>query len=247
MGVPMIGCGCAVCRSSNPRNHRTRSSVLLQLPGGNLLIDTSPELRLQFVRENIPIAHAVVYTHYHADHLFGLDDVRTFPKVLGGPLPLYCAADVEKVIRHTFDYAFRPEDHVLAQGMLLPKLELRSITSAPFEALGQKVVPIPLIHGRFRVFGFRFGDVAYCTDVSTIPDESWPLLAGVRVLVIDALKPGDPHPAHMNLDQALDVVARVRPEQTYLTHMSHHMDYDELVGSLPKGVAPAYDGLRFDF
>src|SRR5688572_21678119 len=195
VGVPMIGCDCPVCRSPNPRNHRTRSSALVQLPAGNLLIDTTPELRLQFLRENIPVAHAVLYTHYHADHLFGLDDARLFPKRLGGPLPLYCTDEVEEVVRQTFSYAFHSAAADLPAGVL-PKLEFRRITTAPFDVLGQRVTPVPLNHGRFDVLGFRFGDVAYCTDVNDIPDASWPLLEGLDVLVIDALRPGRSHPAH---------------------------------------------------
>jgi phosphoribosyl 1,2-cyclic phosphate phosphodiesterase len=246
VGVPMIGCDCPVCRSPNPRNHRTRCSVLLQLPAGNLLVDTTPELRLQFLRENIPVAHAVLYTHYHADHLFGLDDVRLFPKRLGGPLPIYCTDDVEEVIRNAFGYAFHPASADLPAGVL-PKLEFRRITAAPFEVLGQRVVPVPLVHSRFDVFGFRFDDVAYCTDVSGIPDSSWPLLEGLRVLVIDALRPGKPHPAHFSLGQALEAIDRLRPRRAYLTHMGHEMEYDALMARLPAGVEPAYDGLRFEF
>jgi phosphoribosyl 1,2-cyclic phosphate phosphodiesterase len=246
VGVPMIGCDCRICTSDDPRNHRTRSSVLLRLPGGNLLVDTGPELRLQMVREKIPVAHAVLYTHYHADHLFGLDDARLFPRKLGGPLPIYCTDEVEEVVRKTFGYAFHPETQDLPAGVL-PKLQFRRITAAPFEALGQRVVPIPLVHGRFDVFGFRFDRVAYCTDVSGIPDASWPLLTDLDVLILDALRPGAPHWAHFGLDQALEVIRRVRPRQTYLTHMGHEMDYASLTVSLPPGVAPAYDGLRFPF
>jgi phosphoribosyl 1,2-cyclic phosphate phosphodiesterase len=245
VGVPMLGCGCAVCRSENPKNHRTRSSVLLKLPAGNLLIDTTPELRLQLIRERIPLVHAVLYTHYHVDHVFGLDDVRIFPKALGGPLPIYCAADVEEVIRQAFSYAFHPGNEDLPPGVL-PKLEFRRITAAPFEALGQKIIPIPLVHARFDVFGFRIGDVAYCTDVSKIPDGSWPLLDGLDVLIIDALRPGKPHPSHFSLEQALEAAARVRPRRTYLTHMSHEFDYEN-PPRLPPGVALAYDGLAFEF
>jgi phosphoribosyl 1,2-cyclic phosphate phosphodiesterase len=242
----MIGCECAVCRSPNPRNSRTRSSVLLKLPAGNLLIDTSPELRIQLVRERIPVAHAILYTHYHADHLFGLDDVRLFPKYLGGPLPIYCTDEVEEVIRKAFGYAFHPGNDDLPAGVL-PKLEFRRITAAPFDVLGLRIVPVPLVHARFNVFGFRFGDVAYCTDVSHIPAASWPLLEGLDVLVIDALRPHRPHPSHFGLPQALEAVTRLKPRQTYLTHMSHEMDYDTLPDLLPPGVALAYDGLTFDF
>ena len=246
VGVPMIGCECAVCTSTNPRNNRTRSSVLLKLPAGNLLIDTTPELRVQFLREKIPLAHAVLYTHYHADHLFGLDDVRLFPRRLGRPLPLYCTEEVEEVVRATFSYAFHSETANLPAG-ILPKLEFRRIMTAPFEVLGQLVTPIPLIHSRFDVLGFRIDNVAYCTDVSKIPDSSWPLLEGLDVLVLDALKPGIPNPAHLSVEQALQVVERVKPRQTYFTHMGHEMEYDQLTLTLPAGVSPAYDGLQFLF
>jgi phosphoribosyl 1,2-cyclic phosphate phosphodiesterase len=246
VGVPMIGCGCKVCTSANPKNHRTRCSVVVQLPGGNLLIDTAPELRLQLVREKIPLCHAVLYTHYHADHLFGLDDVRLFPKRLGGALPIYCTDEVEEVIRQAFAYAFHPATGDLPAGVL-PKLEFHRIDSKPFDILGQRVVPIPLVHARFNVLGFRFDNVAYCTDVSEIPATSWPLLENLDVLVLDALWLRGPHPSHFNLAQALDVVAKLKPRQTYLTHMSHEMDYDALPAALPPGVAMAYDGLKFEF
>jgi len=244
VGVPMIGCECAVCTSANSRNHRTRSSVLLKLPAGNLLIDTSPELRLQFLRERIPLAHAVAYTHYHADHLFGLDDVRMFPVRLGGPLPLYCTSEVEGVIRQCFSYAFPPPDF---ESGFVPNLTFRTIGTDPFVVLGERVTPIPLVHGRFDVRGFRVGDVAYCTDVSTIHEASLPLLRGLDVLVLDALRPRRPHPSHFSLEQSLEVIAELKPRQAYLTHMSHEMDYDELVKVLPAGVSPAFDGLQFPF
>jgi len=246
VGVPVIGCECGVCQSTNPRNHRMRSSVVLHLPGGTLLVDTSPELRLQLLREKIKLVHALLYTHYHADHLFGLDDVRLFPRRLGGPLPIFCADDVQQVIRTTFSYAFGDKAGLLPVGYV-PRLTFRPITSEPFEVLGQLVVPIPLDHGRFKVFGFRFGDVAYCTDVSKIPVASWPLLEGLQVLILDALKPGIPNPAHFSLEQALEVVQRVRPAKAYLTHLSHEMDAETLPAKLPPSVELAYDGLRFTF
>jgi phosphoribosyl 1,2-cyclic phosphate phosphodiesterase len=246
MGVPMVGCDCPVCTSTNPKNHRYRCSVLVGTPAGNILIDTTPEMRLQLLRANVKLVHAVVYTHYHVDHLFGLDDLRIFPVKLNGPLPIYCTAEVEEVIRQAFSYVFAPGSDDLPPGMI-PRLELRCIDERPFEVLSERFTPIPFKHGRFNVFGFRIGNVAYCTDVSAIPDRSWPLLEGLDVLVIDALRPGKPHPAHFSLDQALEAIARVRPRQAYLTHMSHTMEYDELMRTLPAGVVPAYDGLSFEF
>ena len=181
VGVPMIGCDCAVCRSTNPRNNRYRCSVLIRAPRGQILIDTTPELRLQLLRADVKLVHAVIYTHYHADHLFGLDDLRLFPAMLNGPMPIYCNDEVEEVIRQAFAYAFHPGGEDLPAGML-PKLEFCRIDERPFDVLGERFTPIPLIHGRFNVFGFRIGDVAYCTDVSAIPDRSWPLLGRARRL-----------------------------------------------------------------
>jgi phosphoribosyl 1,2-cyclic phosphate phosphodiesterase len=245
VGVPMIGCDCATCCSTDPRNHRSRSSVLIGLPSGRLLIDTAPELRLQLLREKVGVVHAVLYTHYHADHLFGLDDARVFPKFLGGPLPIYCTAEVEDVIRRAFSYAFNSELEHLPPGYL-PKLALRRITAEPFEVLGQRIIPIPLEHASFQVFGYRMGDVAYCTDVSRIPDTSWPLLEGLRVLVLDALRL-KPHPAHFSLEQALAVIARLRPERAYLTHIAHEIEHAAVSQTLPATVQLAYDGLSFTF
>jgi phosphoribosyl 1,2-cyclic phosphate phosphodiesterase len=245
VGVPMLGCDCAVCRSPDPRNQRYRCSVLIGTPEGNLLIDTTPEMRLQLLRERVGLIHAVLYTHYHADHLFGLDDVRPFPKYLGAPLPLYCTAEVEAKIREAFAYAFHHEVASPAYGYV-PHLVFRRITEEPFTVLGERVTPIPLLHARFDVFGYRIGDVAYCTDVNRIPDRSWPLLEGLRVLVLDALR-HKPHVAHFGLDEALEVIARVKPERAYLTHMGHELEHVATNARLPAGVELAYDGLRFEF
>ena len=244
VGVPMIGCDCAVCTSSDPKNSRTRASVLLRVPGGDLLIDTGPELRLQMVREKIPVAHAVLYTHYHADHLYGLDDVRLFPKILGGPLPVFCTADVERVIRQSFPYIFGAEAERLPAGVL-PKLEFRRITGAPFPILGEWITPIPLIHGRFDVYGFRIGDLAYCTDANAIPDSSWPLLAGLDTLILDCLRPGAEHPSHFALPGALAVIERAKPKRAYLTHLSHQFDSGS-PPPMPPHVELAYDGLKIE-
>ncbi len=242
----MIGCDCTVCTSDNPRNHRYRCSVLIGTPAGNILIDTAPELRLQLLREKVKLVHAVLYTHYHVDHLFGLDDVRLFPLLLNAAMPVYCTDEVEVIIRQAFAYVFAEEAKAIPAGWL-PKLEFCRIDVAPFEVIGERVTPIPLQHGRFNCLGFRIGDVAYCTDVSHIPESSWPLLEGLDVLVLDALRPGKAHPSHFNLDQALDVIARLKPRQAYLTHMSHSMDYDAISPTLPANVALAHDGLSFRF
>src|SRR5262249_2286015 len=160
----------------------------------------------------------------HADHLFGLDDLRPMGRLLGKHVPLYCTAEVESKIRQSFSYAFVPSAEELPAGMI-PKLTFERITTEPFFVLGERVPPIPLIHAHFDVFGFRIGNVAYCTDVNQIPRPSWPLLEGLDVLVLDALRP-KPHPAHFGLGEALDVIAKLEPKKAYLTHMSHEIDHE---------------------
>lgn len=246
VGVPMVGCDCDVCRSTNPRNHRYRCSVLIGTPQGNILIDTTPELRLQLLREHVKVVHAALFTHYHADHVFGLDDLRPIPRLLGGPVPLYCTAGVERKLRQSFAYAFTGAAEQLPAGYL-PKLSFVRITeNEPFTVLGQRVVPIPLIHAHFDVLGFRFDDVAYCTDVNQIPKESWPLLEGLRVLVLDALR-FKSHPGHFSISEALEVIDRVKPQRAFLTHMSHEVEHEATNRQLPPGVELAYDGLKFEF
>lgn len=245
-GVPMIGCECRVCTSADPRNRRTRPSVLLRFPAGNLLIDTTPELRLQLLRERIKAAHAIAFTHHHADHLFGLDDARLFPKTIGGPVPVFCEEETEETIRSVFHYAFHEKALRMPPGGV-PQIHFHRIhPGEPFEALGQRILPIRLQHGRFAVLGFRVGDLAYCTDVNKIPDESWPLLRGLDTLILDALRP-EPHPTHFSLDEALAVVERLRPRRAYFTHLSHALDHEEVESALPPGVALAYDGLALAF
>lgn len=241
----MIGCHCPVCLSKDPRNQRTRTGVAVHTGEGTFLIDTSPELRMQLLRENIELVHAVLYTHAHADHLFGLDDLRLFGYYLKRPVPLYCEPQVEHQIRRAYHYAFAPPDPELHVGAI-PQLELRPLSTSPLELLGVTVTPIRLIHGKLPVLGFRVGNVAFCTDVSFIPEDSFALLQDLDVLIIDALR-DVAHATHFGIPQALEVVERVRPRQTYLTHVSHHLDYDKTNARLPAGVELSYDGLRIPY
>jgi phosphoribosyl 1,2-cyclic phosphate phosphodiesterase len=245
-GIPMLGCDCAVCTSSDPHNQRYRCSVLIRTSRGNLLIDTPPELRLQLLRARVPYVHAVLFTHYHADHLMGLDDLRPMPRHLGGAVPLFCDTETERKIRTCFSYAFSGDADSIPSGYL-PKLVFQTIDpSKPFTVLGQHVVPIPLEHAHFDVLGFRIDDVAYCTDVSKIPAASWPLLQGLRVLVLDALRI-KPHPGHFCLDEAVEVVERLRPEMAYFTHISHDLEHEATNRKLPANIKLGYDGLTFAF
>lgn len=244
VGVPALGCSCEVCTSDHPRNKRSRASAILGLPEGNLLIDTSPDLRTQLLREKIGIVHAVAFTHEHTDHLMGFDDLRLFQFYLGHSVPIYCNEAVENRLRAAFDYVFdtRPATHVGAT----PSVDMHRIDREPFEVLGATLTPIPMKHGpRFDVLGFRIGDIAYCTDVSHIPKSSWPLLEGLDTLVIDALR-FDPHITHLTVEQAIEVAQQLKPRQTYFTHCACRLDYDKVNAFTPEGIEMGYDGLQID-
>jgi phosphoribosyl 1,2-cyclic phosphate phosphodiesterase len=241
VGVPVIGCDCPICTSDDPRNQRTRCSLVLGLPEGNLLVDTTPDLRTQLLRERIGRIDSTLFTHDHADHLFGLDDLRIFPHYLGHSMPVYCEEQVEARIRKSFDYAFTEEGKTYGGGV--PQIEFHRIGLEPFEVLGQHVTPLRLWHGKFRVLGFRFGNVAYCTDTNGVPEESWSLLEGLDVLILDALRPR-PHSTHFSLEQAVTVAERLKPKRTLFTHMSHELEHAASNAQLPASMELAYDGLR---
>ncbi len=243
VGVPIVGCGCDVCQSPDPRNHRTRCSLILGLPDGNLLVDTTPDLRTQLLRERVDLVHAVLYTHEHADHLFGLDDLRIFPYYLGRKLALWCEERVEDRIRKSFDYAFGPD--VENSQTSVPLISFERIGLEPFTILGTRVVPLRLYHGKFQVLGFRFGNIAYCTDVNGIPDESRELLRGLDVLFLDALRRKH-HPTHFNLAQAVETAQQIGAKRTYFTHMAHDLEHEATNAMLPPGMELAYDGLQLE-
>ena len=238
----MIGCGCTTCTSTDPKNQRTRCAVVLGLPGGNLLIDTPPELRVQLLRERLGVIHAVAYTHAHADHLFGLDDLRIFRRYLGHEVPVYCEEEVEQVIRQAFGYAFQPIAEKFPAGGI-PRIAFRRITTEPVEVLGARVTPVRLHHGPYRVLGFRIGQVAYCTDTNFIPPQSMERLQGLEVLILDGLR-REPHATHFSLDEAVEVARQLKPRRTLFTHVSHRLEHDQTNRSLPPGMELAYDGLR---
>ncbi len=252
VGVPALGCECEVCKSSDPRNNRTRCAIAIRLLSGSnhsddsqeqvILVDTPPDLRTQLLREKIGLINAVLFTHEHADHLFGLDDLRLFPFRLGGPVPLFCQESVERRIRHSFDYAFENRDWTHPGAV--PQLTFERIEHEPFEVLGVSMTPIPMEHGpHFEVLGFRMGDFAYCTDTNGIPDFSIERLKGVKTFVVGALR-WTSHPTHFNVEQAIAVAHEVGAERTFLTHLSHDLDHATTEARLPDGVSLAYDGLR---
>ncbi|MDG1806542.1 MAG: MBL fold metallo-hydrolase [Pirellulaceae bacterium] len=241
VGVPAIGCGCEVCNGGHPRNQRSRCSVILGLPEGNLLIDTSPDLRTQLTREGIGIAHMIAYTHEHTDHIMGFDDLRLMQFYLGHAIPAWCNAETKERIQEAFSYAFQNAEQTHAGAV--PAVELLDI-EGPFEALGETITPVPLNHGpRFDVLGFRIGNIAYCTDVKLIPESSKPLLQGLDVLILSALRP-TPHPTHMSIDEAIAASRELGAKKTYFTHCSCHVDYEKTMAELPPTFEVAYDGLR---
>ncbi len=236
-GVPSIACQCPVCRSGDPRNLRYRCSVWLQYEGWSVLVDTATEFRLQAIRAGMERLDAILFTHSHADHIFGLDDVRVFSELQRQPIPCYGSTECIDDLRRRFDYIFNETQ----RGGGKPRLELIPI-DGPFTPFGLEIQPIPVLHGRLQVLGFRFGSAAYVTDCNAIPDSSMDLLRGLDLPVLDALR-WRPHPTHFTVNQALEVIAELKPRQAYLTHTTHDLDYTSTNAALPPGVELAYDGL----
>ena len=243
VGVPVVGSQCMVCRSQNPKNQRTRTGVLIRGPQGEFIIDAGPELRLQLIREDARLIQAAVFTHAHADHILGLDDLRVFGYQMNAAVPLYCEEAVEAQIRHVFSYAFT-DPAIHTHQFAAPKLRFeRIVPGQAFTVLGIEILPIRLKHGDLPVLGFRLGNTAFLTDMSTIPAESKELLHGLDTLVIDALRK-EPHPTHLHVNAAVRLIHQLQPRQAYLTHMSHDLEYEALRNELPDGIEPAYDGLK---
>jgi phosphoribosyl 1,2-cyclic phosphate phosphodiesterase len=241
-GVPMIGCTCEVCTSSDPRDKRLRPSIYVSVPGhAAILVDTTPDLRQQAITYGVGRVDAILFTHSHADHILGLDDIRRFNFMQGGPIPSYATAGTWADIRRTFFYAF---DGVKRLGGGIPKLETHDI-AGPLTIGGLRIIPVPLWHGETPILGFRFGTFAYLTDCNRLDDGAWPLIAGVDTLVIDALRL-KPHTTHFTLDEAVEVVQRVRPRRAWFTHMSHDLGHAATNARLPPHMELAYDGLVLD-
>ena len=239
-GVPMIGCACAVCQSTDPRDRRSRPSIHINVVGGpSILVDTSTDLRQQALANHLARVDAILFTHSHADHIMGHDDVRRFNMMQGGAIPAFADERIAADLRRMFSYVFDPAGE---KGGGIPQITLTTV-SGPFSIGDIRVQPVPLFHGARPILGYRIGRFAYLTDCNRVPDEAWPLLAALDILVLDALRHNSP-PTHFTVAEALGGVERVKPRQTYFTHMCHKLPHAETNASLPAGVELAYDGLE---
>lgn len=241
LGVPTVGCDCDVCQSADPRDNRLRPSVLVEFGTSAILIDTTPDFRQQALRFAIAKLDAVLFTHAHADHIMGLDDIRPFNFRRRDPIPVYGSPETIDSIQRAFSYIF---SEAPAESMI-PKIYSKTIDSTPFSLLGLQCVPVTLQHGKGSVFGFRMGKFAYLTDHSDIPDASLRLLSGLDVLFLDALR-HKPHPTHSTVDRSLKYVQQLQPRMTYFTHISHDLPHARTEQLLPAHVRLAYDGLKVE-
>ncbi len=239
VGVPMVGCRCKVCTSADSRDKRLRPSVLLRLGDWRVLIDTSPDFRYQALRFGIDRIDAILYTHSHADHILGLDDVRPFNFMQKGEIPIYASAESLHVIERTFEYVFDASPSESSR----PRLRLHCFENEPVHLAGLDFQPIRAFHGKGLVYGFRFGDCAYLTDHSDIPAESLDRLTNLDVLFLDALR-HNPHPTHSTVEASLKTVELLRPKRAFFTHISHDLLHASSEARLPAGVRLAYDGLE---
>lgn len=236
-GVPLINCDCPVCMSDNPKNKRLRCSIMVETGGKHILIDTSMDMRQQFLQYPFPKVDAVLFTHAHADHIFGLDELRRFNYLQKRIIPIYGNRETIERLKEIFNYAFNGED--IKYG--LPNV-IENIVDGNFSIGKIQIRPIKLLHGSETVLGFRFENFAYCTDVNQIPEESYPLLEGLDVLVIAALRETR-HPKHFSVEEAIAESRKIRAKKTYFTHISHILDHEKHGSALPDGCAFAYDGL----
>jgi phosphoribosyl 1,2-cyclic phosphate phosphodiesterase len=240
IGVPVIGCDCPVCTSDDPRNRRSRAGLKIEIGDGVLLVDTPTDLRQQALTYGLPRIDAILFTHAHADHVFGLDDVRIFNFRQRRPIPCYGSAATLAALRRTFAYVFEPGEW----GGGKPQLDLIEIGAA-VDLLGRRVVSVPVLHGGLPVLGYRIDGFAYVTDCSAIPEESFELLAGLEVLVLGALR-YRPHPTHFSIEEAIAAARRIGAGATYFTHLAHDVDHGRPEVPLPPGIAFGHDGLIFD-
>lgn len=245
MGVPQIGCRCAVCQSDDPRDRRMRTGALIESDAANFLIDTPPELRLQLLAAKVSRIDAVLYTHLHADHVHGIDDLRSLSQLQHASLPLYGPEETLDHIRDSFGYIF--DDLVVPfDGTSKPRLTLQPLTAGiPATIAGATVLPLAFEHGVATVFGYRIGPVAYLTDVKRVDAAARRLLEGVSLLVLNALW-WRTHPTHLSIDEAIETARAIGARRTLLTHLTHETSHRELLARLPAGIEPGYDGLTVE-
>lgn len=241
MGVPTIGCNCAVCTSPDPHDRRTRPSVLVEYDGRVILIDTTPDFREQALREGVRQLDAVLYTHAHADHILGLDDLRPLSFRRQQRIPLYASDTVARVVRGMFRYIF---DDEYKYGTMA-QVELHTV-SGPLELYGARFEPVKVLHGDTEIYGYRFGSAAYLTDFSTIPETSFAQLQNLDILFLDALR-HKPHPTHSTVENSVRIVERLRPQRAFFTHICHDLPHEATNASLPPHVRLAHDGLKLEF
>lgn len=241
-GVPLVGCSCQTCLSTDSRDKRLRPSILVESDTTTVVIDTSADFRYQMLRENVQKIDAVVFTHHHFDHIGGFDDLRAFNFMLRKALPIYLMQETMDNLERTFIYAFTDTGQ---KGGGVPVVVQHIIDTATFTVGDIDFMPIPMLHGKMRVNGYRIGNFAYCTDTNFISEESFALLHNLDILILDALR-YEAHTTHFNVDQALAVAQRIGARQTYFTHIAHNIKHDDLESRLPPGVAICYDGLQLE-
>ena len=241
MGVPTIGCSCAVCHSPDPHDRRTRPSILIQYAGKSILIDTTPDFREQAIREQISQIDAVLYTHSHADHILGIDDLRPLSYHRKSKIPLYARAEAANYIRNMFRYIF-DADYKFGG---LAQLELKPVDRA-FDLFGVQFEPVPVIHGETEIFGYRVGSAAYLTDFSRIPDASLSMLQGLDVLFLDGLR-HQPHPTHSTVENSIRIANELKAKRVFFTHICHDLPHEATNAALPDHVRLSYDGMKLEF
>jgi phosphoribosyl 1,2-cyclic phosphate phosphodiesterase len=241
VGVPTVGCRCAVCSSPDPRDKRLRPSILVAYEGHNVVIDTTPDFRTQMLRAQVDHLDAVIYTHAHADHIMGLDDVRPFNFRQRGDIPIYASAGTLGVIRRAFFYVFDDSPRTT----YVPQLEIHELDGTPFDIQGLQFIPVPIEHGKDGIFGFRFGNAAYLTDHSGIPESSMAMLHGLDVLFLDALR-HKPHPTHSTVQRSIETASALQARRTFFTHICHDLPHVKTELALPPNVFLAFDGLEIE-
>ncbi|HMZ52141.1 MAG TPA: MBL fold metallo-hydrolase [Candidatus Sumerlaeota bacterium] len=240
-GVPVMTCDCSVCTSSDSRNRRLRSSIMLRNDSKTILVDCGSDFRQQALQWKINRLDALLLTHSHSDHISGIDELRIYNWKQGHHIDTFGSEQTLADLRQRFGYIFSP----MQEGGGVPQIDLRTIGHDPFTAAGLSVLPVEVMHGRLPVTGFRFGNFGYVTDASFVPEETVEKLKGVRFLILNALR-WKPHPTHLTVDQAVEIVRRIGPERAWFTHITHDLDHEETNAKLPKGIELAYDGLEFD-